>query len=253
MKHPWRPLPDGLGHVRLEGLRPALRTDTGEFLRLHRVPDGGRLARRAYLRQVTDFARDRRGRIQAGLWPAGRRRVDVLDTDQLSRAIADQLARLGADVRRSPRSAADATADLVVAVAAHAPEPAVADRLADLPSQGTAVLHGHADGGGFLVMPLATDRDAVTPDQVRRRRLAASPAADELACWLTQGPPVQPSGTVRALVTARVVEVVRTWASEAPQLDDLRRTLHVVHPDLHQTQHVVLGFDEPAPTTAPPR
>lgn len=246
MKRPWRSLPDGLGHVRLDGPRPALRTDTGEFLRLHRVPDGGRRARRSYLRQVADFARERRAEKHTGYWPQARRRIDVLDVDRLSRAIAHELSRLGADVREVGGIGAGQAADAVVAVAVAPPGPGVADRLIALHGAGTAVLHGHADGTGFLVLPLATDRDAVTPDQVRRRRLAASPAADELDSWLTHGPAGEPGDIVRSLVVARVVDVMRTWATGATGLDTMRRTLHVVHPDLRQTQHVVLGFDEPA-------
>lgn len=246
----WHPLPDGLGHVRLEGPRPALRTAEGAFLRLHRLPAEGGSARRAYLRTVADFARTRADTHRREAWPEGRRRVSVLGNDRLATHLAAELARQGADVRRlrrpPARPAADRIAleaDLLVAVTARPPSRAVADLLARLPAHGTAVLHGHADGASFLLMPLATDALSATAEQVHRRRLAASPAAEELAHWRSAAPQVPLAPTLRALVVARTVALARSWSAGAPETD----TLTILHPDLRETRHVVLGYDEPAP------
>lgn len=246
MSSPWRPLPDRLGHVRLGGARPTLRTAQGEYLRLHRVPEGGRIARRRYLREVADFARRRVAEQRAARWPAGRCRVAVLGGDRLAAMVAAELRRLGADVHRLRRPVPEPAADLVVAVAERQPRPGIEEWLMSLPRRGTAVLAGHTDGASFLLMPLAVDGTEASADQVRRRRLAASQASEELGAWLAAPQHLGLSSAVRALVTAHVAGAAVAWAADGAEAEELRHTLTVVHPDLRQTRHVVLGFDEPA-------
>lgn len=246
MISPWRSLPDRLGHVRLAGPRPALRTAQGEYLRLHGVPAGGRRARGAYVREVADFARRRATEQGLRHWPDGRRRVAVLGRDRIAATVTVELRRLGAHVHRLRRPVADPAADLVVAVTARPPGLDRAEWLASLPMRGTAVLQGHVDGASFLLLPLALDGTEASADQVRRRRLAASPASDELGAWLAAPRPLPLAATVRALVTVRVARSAMTWASGGAEAEELRHTLTVIHPDLRETRHVVLGFDEPA-------
>lgn len=240
----WKPLPDGLGHVRLAGPRPALRTAEGEFLRLHRVPTAhSRRVERAYLREVAGFVRGQAARLHDTRWPEGRRRILVLGTGPAGRTAAVELARLGAEVQRLPQLCEACDADLVLALDC---TPDAAALLAAVPLQGTPVLLGHADGASYLLMPLALDGSEASPDQVRRRRLASSPAADEQQSWTRSRVDVQLPATVRTLAVARAVAIVRSWAEGTLDLADMRRTLHLVHPDLRETRHVVLGFDEPA-------
>lgn len=247
----WRPLPERLGHVRLSGPRPALRTASGEYLRLHGVPARGLRARRSYLRDVAEFARQRTEAQRAERWPEGRCRVAVLGRGRMAGSVAAQLRRLGADVRRLRRPTADPDADLLVALAEGPTTPGVEEWLTSLPRRGPAVLHGHADGESFLLMPLMVDGTEASADQVRRRRLAASPASDELTSWLDAARGVSLPAGVRALVPAHVAAAALAWAAEDAEAEAMRHTLTVVHPDLRLTRHVVLGFDEPAPRTAP--
>jgi hypothetical protein len=246
MTSPWRPLPDRLGHVRTTGPRPALRTAQGEYLRLHGVPAGGRSTRRTYLREVADFARRRAAEQYATRWPEGRRRIAVIGRTRLAAAVVAEVRRLGADVRRLRRPVADHGADLVVVLTEGRPGFGTEAWLTSLPSRGTAVLHGHADGASFLLMPLAVDGTEASADQVRRRRLAASPAADELGAWLSAPHHISLAPGVRALATARVAGAALAWAADGTEAEELRHTLTVLHPDLRETRHVVLGFDEPA-------
>lgn len=232
-----RPLRRG-GHVLL-GDPPALRAPDGHFLRLHQVPDGRDRALRRYLARVDEVVAERERAAAARRWPVGRRRIDVLGRDRLSRLIAAELRRSGAEL------CADG-ADLVVDVrdSAFAPD--------TRPHSATPVLRGHREGDQLHLLPLVLDGSEATPDQVRRRRLAAAPAAPELAAWLAtpvRTRPMRPA--MRAVAVARCLTVLADWAAGAPEVAAHRRTLWILEPDLRAHAHTVLGFDEPAPREEP--
>ncbi|QNG19826.1 hypothetical protein G4H71_15515 [Rhodococcus triatomae] len=101
-----------------------------------------------------------------------------------------------------------------------------------------------------LVGPLRLDATDASPSEVRRRRYAAAAAGPELEHWHRHA---SPSGTTLStaatvLATGRVLDVVRAWRSEPARAARLRYTLWR-HDDvrLETSEHVVLGFDEPAP------
>lgn len=228
-----RPLRRG-GHVLL-GEPPALRTPEGRFLRLHQVPDGRGRDLRRYLGRVGDVLAEREHAAAATRWPVGRRRIAVPGRDRLSRLLAAELRRSGAEVCTDG-------ADLVLDVR---DAPRDDDRW---PHSATPVLRGHREGEQFHLLPLVLDGSEPTPDQVRRRRLAAAPAAPELAAWLAAPVRTRPlRAPLRAVAAARCLTVLADWAADAPEVAAHRRTLWILEPDLRAHAHTVLGFDEPAP------
>ena len=252
-RHDWRPLPAARGEVRLSPDMPALRTGSGDFLRLHDLPGSGRVPTYRYLLRVRRAALEREERVRASRWPQGRREVLVLGRDRLSRALAAELARSGAEVRRDDGSdhgsgrtpRADAVVDVCEAPQRSEPD----ERLEQLVSGGTVLLRGRREGSRMLIFPLAVDGSEATPDQVRRRRLAASPAAPELSSWLSSSRR-DPRPLARATVTltvARCLSILEDWAAEDPAVAEHRRLLRVIGDGLRERTHTVLGFDEPAP------
>lgn len=274
----WRTLPGGHGEVLLAGERPALRSRTGHFLRLHQVPESGTARTRRYLLRVRRAAVAREREARSARWPREHRRVLVAGGDALARALADELARSGAVVRRvtltalrsmlldagirrpgpampqallsgAAESGPERAADLVVDVrdAVHRPDSLLDALLDGLPERGTAVLRGRREGARMLLFPLAIDGTEATPDQVRRRRLAASPAAQELDRWLRDGRrkprPLRPRAVV--LTVARCLAIAEDWAAGRPVTAEHRRLLRIVDEDLREREHTVLGFDEP--------
>ncbi|MEV4999520.1 hypothetical protein [Nocardioides sp. LML1-1-1.1] len=236
---PTEPRPLRRGGYVLLGEPPALRAPDGRFLRLHQVPAGRGRALRRYLDRVGDVVAERERAAAATRWPVGRRRIAVPGRDRLSRLLADELRRSGAEV------CADG-ADLVLDVR---DAPGAPDRR---PHSATPVLRGHREGEQFHLLPLVLDGTEATPDQVRRRRLAAAPAAPELATWLAAPVRTRPlRAPLRAVVAARCLTVLTDWAADAPALATHRRTLWILEPDLRAHGHVVLGFDEPAPREQP--
>ncbi|PZR53741.1 hypothetical protein DNL40_06355 [Xylanimonas oleitrophica] len=249
-RHGWRPLL-GTGEVRLTGERPALRTRGGRFLRLHDVPAPAPVARTRYLHRVRQAVLALEEAEHARRWPPGRRRVLVLGHDRLARALTAALRGAGADVRRSTARAGTAlltSVDVVVDVRDTPHRPEEDSALDPLPSTGTALLRGRREGARMLLYPLAVDGTEATADQVRRRRLAASPAASELASWLARP---HRRRRLRAaavsLTVARCLAVLEDWAAGRPAVAEHRRLLRTIGEDLRETTHTVLGFDEPAP------
>ena len=101
----------------------------------------------------------------------------------------------------------------------------------------------------MLIFPLVVDGSEATPDQVNRRRLAASPAAPELSSWLASShrdPRLLRRATL-TLTVARCLAILDDWAADDPALIEHRRLLRVVGDGLRERTHTVLGFDEPAP------
>lgn len=230
-----RPLRRG-GHVLL-GEPPALRAPDGRFLRLHQVPDGRGRALRRYLDRVGDVVAERERAAAATRWPPGRRRIAVPGRDRLSRLLADELRRSGAEICTDD-------ADLLLDVRDRPYAPGT--------PTSTPVLRGHREGEQLHLLPLVLDGTEATPDQVRRRRLAAAPAAPELAGWLAAPVRTRPlRAPLRAVVAARCLTVLTDWAADAPALAAHRCTLWILEPDLRAHSHVVLGFDEPAPRERP--
>lgn len=248
-RHDWRPLPAARGEVRLSPDMPALRTSSGGFLRLHDLPGPGRVSTYRYLLRVRRAALEREKRVRASRWPEGRRSVLVVGRDRLSRALAAELARSGADVRRDAGSGQTPRADAVVDVR-EAPQRSEPDeRPGQLISGGTVLLHGRREGSRMLIFPLLVDGSEATPDQVSRRRLAASPAAAELSSWLSSSRR-DPRPLARATLTltvARCLSILEDWAAEDPAVAEHRRLLRVIGDGLRERTHTVLGFDEPAP------
>jgi hypothetical protein len=254
-RHDWRPIPAARGEVRLSTDMPALRTGSGDFLRLHDLPGPGRLPTYRYLLRVRRAALERDARTRAARWPEGRRRVLVLGRGRLSRALAAELARSGAEVvrdggSRSPRAAAVVD----VREIPQRPDPELGERLEQLTGSGAALLRGRREGGRMLIFPLMVDGSEATPDQVSRRRLAASPAAPELSSWLASGHrdtrPLRRA--ISTLTVARCLAILEDWASGDPAVSEHRRLLRVIGDGPRERTHTVLGFDEPAPRPQEP-
>lgn len=248
-RHEWRPLPAARGEVRLSPDMPALRTGSGDFLRLHDPPGSGRVPTYRYLLRVRRAALEREERARAARWPEGRRSILVLGRDRLSRALVAELARSGAEVRRDDRSGQGPCADAVVDVREAPQRPQPDEPPGQLVSGGTVLLRGRREGGRMLIFPLTVDGSEATPDQVSRRRLAASPAAPELSSWLSSGrrDPRPLSRATRTLTVARCLSILEDWATDAPAVSEHRRLLRVIGDGLRERTHTVLGFDEPAP------
>lgn len=254
-RHDWRPIPAARGEVRLSTDMPALRTGSGDFLRLHDLPGPGRLPTYRYLLRVRRAAQERDARTRSARWPKGRRRVLVLGRGRLSRALAAELARSGAELVRAGGSRslrADAVVD--VREIPQRPDPELDERLEQLTSSGAALLRGRREGGRMLIFPLMVDGSEATPDQVSRRRLAASPAAPELSSWLASGhrDPRPLRRATSTLTVARCLAILEDWASGDPAVSEHRRLLCVIGDGPRERTHTVLGFDEPAPRPQEP-
>ena len=245
-RHDWRPLPAARGEVRLSTDMPALRTGSGDFLRLHDLPGPGRLSTYRYLLRVRRAALERDRRARASRWPEGRRSVLVLGRGRLSRALATELARSGAEVIRD--DGAPPRTDAVVDVREVPQRPDPNERLEHLITGETVLLRGRREGSRMLIFPLVVDGSEATPDQVSRRRLAASPAAPELHSWLASGhrDPRPLRRATLTLTVARCLAILEDWAADDPALAEHRRLLHIVGDGLRERTHTVLGFDEPA-------
>lgn len=250
-RHDWRPLPAARGEVRLSTDMPALRTGSGDFLRLHDLPDPGRVPTYRYLLRVRRAALERDQRARASRWPEGRRSVLVLGRGRLSRALAAELTRSGAEVIRDDGGRRSSRADAVVDVCEvpQRPDPGLGERLEQLARDGTVLLRGRREGGRMLIFPLIVDGSEATPDQVSRRRLAASPAAPELSSWLASGhrDPRPLRRATLTLTVARCLAILEDWAAGDPALAEHRRLLRVVGDGPRERTHTVLGFDEPSP------
>lgn len=250
-RNDWRPLPAARGEVRLSADMPALRTGSGDFLRLHDLPRPGRLPTYRYLLRVRRAALERDERSRASRWPEGRRSVLVLGRDRLSRTLAAELARSGAEVVRDDGSRTPPRTDAVVDVreVSQRPDPELDERLEHLTTGATVLLRGRREGGRMLIFPLVVDGSEATPDQVNRRRLAASPAAPELSSWLASGhrDPRPLRRSTQTLTVARCLAILEDWALDDPALAEHRRVLRIVGDGLRERTHTVLGFDEPAP------
>ncbi|NGN93701.1 hypothetical protein G5C66_13230 [Nocardioides sp. KC13] len=247
-RHEWRPLPAARGEVRLSPDMPALRTGSGDFLRLHDLPGPGRVPTYRYLLRVRRAALEREARIRRSRWPEGRRSVLVLGHGRLSRALAAELIRSGAEVRRGGGRLL-ARADAVVDVREVPQRPGTDESLGHLTAGGAVLLRARREGSRMLIFPLIVDGSEATPDQVRRRRLAASPAASELSSWLSgsrRDPRPLPRTTL-TLTVARCLSILEDWAADDPAVSEHRLLLRVVGDGLRERAHTVLGFDEPAP------
>jgi hypothetical protein len=248
-RNDWRPLPAARGEVRLSTDMPALRTGSGDFLRLHDLPGPGRLSTYRYLLRVRRAALERDQRARASRWPEGRRSVLVLGRGRLSRALAAELARSDAEVVRDDGAPPRTDAVVDVREVPQRPDPELDERLEHLQAGGAVLLRGRREGGRMLIFPLAVDGSEATPDQVSRRRLAASPAAPELSSWLASGhrDPRPLRRATLTLTVARCLAILEDWATDDPALVEHRRLLRVVGDGPREHTHTVLGFDEPAP------
>ncbi|MEU4450968.1 hypothetical protein AB0F44_06540 [Nocardioides sp. NPDC023903] len=247
-RNDWRPLPAARGEVRLSTDMPALRTGSGDFLRLHDLPGPGRLSTYRYLLRVRRAALERDQRARASRWPESRRSVLVVGRGRLSRALAAELARSGAEVIRDDGAPPRADAIVDVCEVPQRPDPEPDERLEHLATGGAVLLRGRREGGRMLIFPLVVDGSEATPDQVNRRRLAASPAAPELHSWLASGhrDPRPLRRATLTLTVARCLAILEDWAADDPALAEHRRLLRVVGDGLRERTHTVLGFDEPA-------
>ncbi|WP_017627594.1 hypothetical protein [Nocardiopsis chromatogenes] len=253
--------PDGTG---------AVRTSSGRFLRLQNpapgligaltgTPDQGtggtgggesgayaeRLAAEMSAREADDAERR---------WPSARRDVALVGKGAPVDALADALNGWGLSATHVPDAAelrADRPWDLVIAYADSPRERAGWDTLDRLPERGTAWLRAHREGGVCFVDPIAVSADDPTAEQVRRRRLAASPVPGELDAW-QRGAAASPHASdplpsaACTLLTGRVLTVALAWAQQAEALEGYRGTLFkLVAATGALSEHPVLGYDAP--------
>mgnify|MGYP001198471805 CR=1 FL=1 len=250
--------PDGTG---------AVRTSSGRFLRLQNPAPG--LVRAltgapgedaedtdgaAYAQKLAAEMAAREADDAERRWPGERRGIALVGQGAPVDALAEALDGWDLPATRFPDAAdlpADRVWDLVVAYADAPRERAGWDALDRLPERGTAWLRAYREGGVCFVDPIAVSTDDPTAEQVRRRRLAASPVPGELDAWQrgaaasSRAPePLSPAASV--LLTSRMLTVALAWAQQTDTLEGFRGTLFkFVAATGALSEHPVLAYDAP--------
>lgn len=226
----WMTLPRRAGEICSVPGETVIRTPDGRFLRaaLDDVPDA-----------------DARAELAARLRPSEQAEptLVLLGGCAITTRLAGLLETLGLSVRTRTASPDGADADLLVRVGLHeALDPAAA---------GCPVVDVRVEGALGLVHPVRLDAADPTSDQVDRRRLAASPAADHLQSWWDHGVNEPDLDDVAlAALCAWLVRIARAVgpAARSDDVDAVRNRLWLVDSETARVStHVVLGFDEPAP------
>ncbi|MFW5418733.1 hypothetical protein J0910_19145 [Nocardiopsis sp. CNT-189] len=253
-----------------------VRTASGRFLRLQNPPPGligalagapeagtpaGGEAARAYAERLAAETAEREDGDAERRWPSARRNTALVGRGAVADALADALAGWGAAPARFPGGAELPAAggehpwDLVIAYADSPAERAGWDLLDTLPGRGTAWLRGYREGEVCFVDPVCVSPGDPAAEQVRRRRLAASPAPRGLDAW--QRASAAPAGELplpaRTLLAARILTVALAWARQADTLDGYRGTLWRFAAATGEiSEHPVLGYDAPPPLAERP-
>lgn len=228
-----------------------VRTRSGRFLRLEDPPAGladalaggraGDSAASEYADRLRTELAARECRDADERWPAERRGVRLIGAGETVDALTKALPGCAID-GRAPRP------QLVIAVAETPRERAHWAELDTYPARGVAWLRAYREGATCFVDPIAVTTDDPGSEQVRRRRLAASPVPRELAAWQrTVASAAAPLPVAaRTLLLARVLTVALAWAQDAPALEAYRRTLwRLGTSSMTITEHSLLGYDEP--------
>ncbi|MBB6174915.1 hypothetical protein HNR23_004975 [Nocardiopsis mwathae] len=261
-----------------------VRTSSGTFLRLRHPPAGLIDALTgsptddeetgAYAEKLTAEMAAREDGDAERRWPTARRNVALVGEGTQVEVLADALAEWGVSPTRFPDGAAllataggeptgddrrDAAAvgghgptarpwDLVIAYADSPAQRARWDELDTLPGDGVAWLRGYREGEICYVDPIGVSSGDPAAEQVRRRRLAASPVPRELDAWqrATAASPEELSFAARTLLTGRMLTVALAWAQQADTLAGYRSTLwKLVATTGTLSEHPVLAYDAP--------
>ncbi|MDA2811904.1 hypothetical protein O4J56_14770 [Nocardiopsis sp. RSe5-2] len=255
----------------------AVRTSSGRFLRLQNPApglvraltgapeedaggagegeDGGDTGGAAYAHRLAAEMASREADDAERRWPAERRNVALIGHGAPVDALADALDGWGLSATRFPDAAdlpADQGWDLVIGYADSPRERAGWDTLDTLPERGTAWLRAYREGTVCFVDPIAVSTDDPTAEQVRRRRLAASPVPGELDAW-QRGAAASPrapeplSPAASTLLTGRMLTVALAWAQRSDTLEGYRSMLFMfVAATGALSEHPVLAYDAPS-------
>ncbi|MDA2806058.1 hypothetical protein [Nocardiopsis suaedae] len=248
----------------------AVRTSSGRFLRLQNPAPGliGALtgepgedtgggdgaAGAAYAERLAAEMAARETDDAERRWPGGRRDVALVGQGAPVDALAGALAEWGLSAARFPAAAdlpADRAWDLVIAYADAPRERAGWDALDGLPERGAAWLRAYREGGVCFVDPIAVSAEDPTAEQVRRRRLAASPVPGDLDAWqrgaaASSDAPEPLSSAASTLLAGRMLTVALAWAQRTDALEGYRGTLFkFVSANGALTEHPVLAYDAP--------
>ncbi|MBV2364170.1 hypothetical protein ACFPZ0_00185 [Streptomonospora nanhaiensis] len=242
-----------------------VRTSSGTFLRLRHPPAGlvGALSGApaddpeagAYAEKLAAQMAAREDADAERRWPSARRGVGLVGHGAPVEALADALtgwgvspARLSADAAASGRGRPGRPWDLVIAYADSPAERARWDLLDTLPGEGVAWLRAYREGGVCFVDPISLTPGDPTAEQVRRRRLAASPVPRQLDAWqrAAAGPRDELPPAARTLLAGRILTVALAWAQQADTLEGYRNTLwRLVASTGTLSEHPVLAYDPP--------
>ncbi|WP_017594219.1 hypothetical protein [Nocardiopsis potens] len=267
-EHPIAPVPGSGADVLLQHDGTGfVRTASGRFLRLRNPPpgltaalsgappaDGGTAG--AYAERLAAETAEREDGDAERRWPAARRNTALVGAGAPADALAEALAGWGAAPARFPGAAELIAAgrerpwDLVIGYADSPGERAHWDLLDALPGRGTAWLRGYREGEVCYVDPIAVSPGDPTAEQVRRRRLAASPAPRGLDAWqrASAAPARELPRAARTLLEARILTVALAWARRAGALDRYRGTLWRLAAATGEIgEHPVLAYDPPPP------
>lgn len=243
---------------------PVLRSAAGTFHHLISSPQSlveqlrsGTDESWNYLERLRPQIREREVQAAESRWPASRRQVTVIGEGRIVDDLLAGLTALSVTALAAPATTAPSAVDLpsnalVIAVANSWDERMPWPELDELPAPGTAWLRAYREGEVCFVDPISVESADPGSEQVRRRRLAASPAP--MYATLRPTVPAPPLDVVsQTLVAARLLTVALAWASNSRTLASYRRTLWKYIPATGSvSEHPVFGFPEPAPSAVPP-
>ncbi|OQO94962.1 hypothetical protein B1813_02535 [Saccharomonospora piscinae] len=248
-----------------------VRTADGRFLRLRSVPpglpdilrgtrDGGDDVA-AYARRLREELLSREEAHAQARWPAARRRVVLLGRGTVVEDLAEALREWGVTPVRHADAAALLAAchvesvpwDVVIGYADSPAERAGWDRLDDLPGRGTTWVRAYREGEVCFVDPVASRGEDPGSEQVRRRRLAASPVPREFEAWQNAAAESGPlPWTARSLLVSRVLAVLLAWAHGPDTVRSYRTTLWKFVPATATiSEHPILAYPPPAVAVQP--
>lgn len=253
-----QPLGDGLGDIVLPSAgQAAVRTGTGEFLRLQNLPaelasvlaagvsqDG---AAKGYLDTLELELQRRLEQSKADRWAPQRRNICVLGASALAEEFSEVLREMGA------KTSASGEANLLLAIE-DGPAPSTRWTAYDnAVSRDVGWLRAYREGQLLFVDPVSVEPEDPDHNQVVRRRQAASPAVRELSTWWqnvesgsTRLQSIAVPSAAKHLLFARLLNILLAWTNNTAELIDYRRTLWRLEFESYRaTEHTVLGFPEP--------
>lgn len=267
---PVLPLPETHAHVlSAPDGSTVLRLSSGRFLRVQAPPPGllpaladdaqGTHETAEYVQVLRDTITTRETADAETRWPSQRRVVGLTGEAKVMDDVAHALQEWGVEPRRfatahqlledRQRRLQSAGTDFSLVISyADAPRDRVDwQRLDELPTSGCAWLRAYREGQICFIDPLSINGEDPNSEQVRRRRLAATPTPGLFTTWHDAVAPAEPLTTAaQVLVSARLLTTALAWAQTEQTLGRLRSTLWKLVPATGQiSEHTVIGYDAP--------